>query len=281
MTNHLLVGRRKLGVGRLLLAVLVSAVFAASAAAQTSYVLGPQDVVNITVLGETDLSRKYTIEQDGTFTFPLIGRVTARGLTLRALEQELKTKLVNGGFLKNPEVSVAVDAYQSQRIMVWGQVNNPGEYQLAGDMTLLSALAKAGSITATAGREAVIIRAAKKAVDDGPAPEPEIVRVDLVDLQAGNMSLNVQLMDGDTINIPKAQSAFVSGHVKTPGGYAVDQGMTVLQVLALAGGLTDRGSDRRINILRTVDGKKKEYKGVKLTAPVLPGDTIVVGQRIF
>ena len=57
-----------------------------SAAAQTSYVLGPQDVVNVTVFGEPDLSRKYTIEQDGTFTFPLIGRVTARGLTLRELE---------------------------------------------------------------------------------------------------------------------------------------------------------------------------------------------------
>src|SRR5215207_5836306 len=207
MTNHLLFGRWELGFGSLLLAVLLSTGSAAPAAAQTSYVLGPQDVVNITVLGETDLSRKYTIEQDGTFTFPLIGRVTARGLTLRALEQELKTKLLSGGFLKNPEVSVAVDAYQSQRIMVWGQVNQPGEYQLAGDTTLLSALAKAGSITASAGREAVIIRAAKKAVADGPPAEPEILRVDLVDLQAGNMSLNVQLVDGDTINIPKAQSA--------------------------------------------------------------------------
>ena len=262
-------------------AILFCTGIAAAAAAQNSYVLGPQDVVNVTVLGETDLSRKYTIEQDGTFTFPLIGRVTARGLTLRALEQELKTKLVSGGFLKNPEVSVAVDAYQSQRIMVWGQVNQPGEYQLTGDMTLLSAIAKAGSITSSAGREAVIVRNPKKAVADGPTPDPEIVRVDLIDLQAGNMSLNIQLRDGDTINIPKAQFAFVSGHVKTPGGYAVDQGMTVLQVLALAGGLTDRGSDRRINILRTVDGKKKEYAGVKLSAPVLPGDTIVVGQRIF
>ena len=263
------------------LAILFCTGIAAAAAAQNSYVLGPQDVVNVTVLGETDLSRKYTIEQDGTFTFPLIGRVTARGLTLRALEQELKTKLVSGGFLKNPEVSVAVDAYQSQRIMVWGQVNQPGEYQLTGDMTLLSAIAKAGSITSSAGREAVIVRNPKKAIADGPTPDPEIVRVDLIDLQAGNMSLNIQLRDGDTINIPKAQFAFVSGHVKTPGGYAVDQGMTVLQVLALAGGLTDRGSDRRINILRTVDGKKKEYAGVKLSAPVLPGDTIVVGQRIF
>ena len=249
-------------------------------AAQTNYVLGPQDVLNITVLGEEDLSRKYTIEQDGSFTFPLIGRVTARGLTLRDLEQDLKKKLVTGGYLKNPEVSVAVDTYQSQRIMVWGQVNQPGEYQLAGDMTLLSALAKAGSITASAGRDAVIVRAPKKGAD-GAAAEPEIVRIDLNDLQAGNMALNIPLRDGDTINIPKAQSVFISGHVKTPGGYPVDEGMTVLQVLSLAGGLTDRGSDKRINVIRTIDGKKKEMKGVKLTSVVLPGDTIVVGQRLF
>ena len=253
----------------------------ATAPAQTNYVLGPQDVLNITVLGETDLSRKYTIEQDGSFTFPLIGRVTARGLTLRALEQELKTKLVGGGYLKNPEISVAIDAYQSQRIMVWGEVNQPNEYQLTGDMTLLSALAKAGSITANAGREAVIIRAPRKGRPEGTPAVPEILRIDLKELQAGNMALNIPLMDGDTINVPKAQSVFVSGHVKTPGAYPVEAEMTVLQVLSLAGGLTDRGSDKRINITRTVDGKKKDLKGVKLTSVVQPGDTIVVGQRIF
>ncbi|CAN5704810.1 hypothetical protein BH24ACI5_BH24ACI5_19330 [soil metagenome] len=253
----------------------------ATGPAQTNYVLGPQDVVNITVLGEEDLSRKYTIEQDGSFTFPLIGRVTARGLTIRALEEQLKTKLVAGGYLKNPEVSVAIDAYQSQRIMVWGEVNQPNEYQLTGDMTLLSALAKAGSITANAGRVAVIIRAPRKGSLEGTPPEPEILRIDLNDLQAGNMALNIPLMDGDTINVPKAQSVFVSGQVKNPGAYPVDEGITVLQVLSLAGGLTDRGSDKRINITRTVDGKKKELKGVKLTSVVQPGDTIVVGQRIF
>jgi polysaccharide export outer membrane protein len=262
--------------------LLLAAAAAPRALAQTNYVLGPQDVLNITVLGEEDLSRKYTIEQDGTFTFPLIGRITARGLTLRALEQELKTRLISGGFLKNPEVSVAVDAYQSQRIMVWGQVNNPGEYQLSGDTTLLSALAKAGSVTANAGREAVIVRPAKdpKGVNGNP-PEPEVIKVDLRELQEGNLALNVPLRDGDTINVPKAQSVFVSGQVKNPGGYTVEQGMTVLQVLSLAGGLTDRGSDRRISILRIIKGKQDELKGVKLTALVEPGDTIVVGQRIF
>ena len=112
--------------------LLWSCIGSSAASAQTNYVLGAQDVVNITVLGEDDLSRKYTIEQDGSFTFPLIGRVTARGLPLRALEQELRTKLISGGFLKNPEVSVAVDAYQSQRIMVWGQVNQPGDTIVVG-----------------------------------------------------------------------------------------------------------------------------------------------------
>ena len=261
--------------------IVLLGAFAPALQAQTNYVLGPQDVLNINVLGEEDLSRKYTIEQDGTFTFPLIGRVTARGLTLRSLEQELRTKLITGGFLKNPEISVAVDAYQSQRIMIWGQVNNPGEYQLSGDTTLLSALAKAGSITPGAGSEAVIVRAGKGQEADGTPSEPEIIRIDLTELQEGNLALNIPLRDGDTINVPKAQSVFVAGHVKNPGGYAVEEGMTVHQVLALAGGLTDRGSDRRINITRAIDGKKKELKGVKLTSLVQPGDMIVVGQRIF
>lgn len=247
------------------------------AGAQTSYVLGPQDIINVTVLGEEDLSRKYTIEQDGTFTFPLIGRVTARGLTLRALEDQLRKKLVDGGYYRNPEISVAIDAYQSQRITVVGKVNAPGEYTLTGDMTLLSALAKAGFVTPDAGREALLVRRRPA----GSTEENEIIRVDLVKLQAGDMALNLTLRDGDTINVPKAQMAFINGQVKSPGAYAVDDGMTVLQFLSLAGGLTDRGSDKRINILRIAAGQQKEIKGVKLTDLVEPGDTITVGSRIW
>ena len=71
--------------------------------AQTDYVVGPQDVLTITVFGEAELSGKYTVEQDGTFTFPLIGRVKAGGMTLRELEQELKKQLADG-YLKNPQV---------------------------------------------------------------------------------------------------------------------------------------------------------------------------------
>ncbi len=251
--------------------------FAASAPGQTDYIVGAQDVLTVTVFGETELSGKYTVEQDGTFTFPQIGRVKAGGLTLRALEQELTGKLADG-YLKNPQVAVAIENYRSQRILVMGEVRTPGEYQLNGEMTLLSALARAGSTTPTAGHEATIVRRRR-------APTPgeeatEVLKVDLAALQAGNLALNVILRDGDTINVPKAQSVFVAGQVKTPGAYAVEPGTTVLQVLSLAGGLTDRGSDNRIRIQRTVNGKKVEVSA-RLTDTVKPGDTIIVRERFF
>lgn len=253
-------------------ALLAAATF--SLHAQNDYLVGAQDVLTVTVFGEAEFSGKYTVEQDGTFTFPQLGRIKAGGSTLRALEQELKKQLADG-YLKNPQVAVAVETYRSQRILVLGEVRSPGEYQLTGEMTLLAALARAGSTTAGASHEVVVVRSARQR-----GGEPEVVRIDLNELQSGNIALNLPLQDGDTINVPKAQSVFVTGQVKSSGAYAVERGTTVLQALSLAGGLTDRGADGRIRILRTVNGKKVEIKA-KLTDSVEPGDTIVVPERYF
>ena len=253
--------------------------------AQTDYLVGAQDVLTITVFGEPELSGKYTVEQDGTFTYPQIGRLKAGGLTLRDLEADLKKKLADG-YLKNPQVAVAIETYRSQRILIMGEVRSPGEYQLNGEMTLLAALLRAGSTSATAGHEVLVVRAPKRSAasaasgTSGESHDPEILRIDLAELQAGNLALNMRLQDGDTINVPKAQSVFVTGQVKSPGGYAVDRGTTVLQILSLAGGVTDRGAEGRVHILRTVDGKQKDLKA-KLTDLVEPGDTIVVPERFF
>jgi polysaccharide export outer membrane protein len=262
------------------LAVVSLSLGAAPAAGQTDYKIGPQDVLTVTVFGEADLSGKYTVEQDGTFTFPLIGRVKAGGITMRAFEQELKRQLADG-FLKNPSVSIAIETYRSQRILVMGEVRSPGEYQLTGDMTLLSALARAGGTAPAASREVVIVRSRRVASNgDGGGAEAEVLRIDLAELQGGNMALNVSLQDGDTVNVPKAQSVFVAGQVKTPGAYGVERGTTVLQVLSLAGGLTERGADSRIKIQRLVKGKLKEIKA-KLTDVVEPGDTVIVPEKFF
>lgn len=267
---------------QLLRIVAVCLFTAPLAGAQTDYQIGAQDVLTINVFGEQDLSGKYTVEQDGTFTFPLIGRVKAGGETLRVVEQELKKRLADG-FLRNPQVTVSIETYRSQRILVMGEVRSPAEYQLTGDMTLLAALARAGGTLPTASHKAVIVRAPRHTPTTGgngtPGPA-EIINVDLAELQAGNLALNIALLDGDTINIPKAQAVIVTGEVKTPGAVLIEQGATVLQVLALAGGLTERGSDGRIKIQRTVKGVRIELKA-KLTDVVAPGDTIIVPAKFF
>ena len=271
-----------------------------SAEAQTDYRIGPQDVLSIQVLGEPELTNKFTVEQDGTFTFPYIGRVKAAGLTLREFEQAL-IKALSPEYLKNPQVTVSFETYRSQKILVMGEVHTPGEYLLNGDTTLLAALARAGSTTLTAGHEALIIRPRRRADgsadagggvdvptndDSGTNTEldpsgSEIIRVDLSELSAGNLSRNITLMDGDTVNIPKAQLVFVSGFVKAPGGYPVERNdTTVLQMLTLAGGLTDRGRSSGIQIQRTVKGKKVDIN-VKPTDIVQPGDLIIVKAKFF
>ena len=252
----------------------------AALAQQTDYRIGAQDVLNITVFGESDLSAKYTVEQDGTFTFPLIGRVTAGGVTLREVEQDVRKRLADG-YLRNPQVTVNVETYRSQRILVLGEVRAPGEYQLTGDTTLLAALARAGSTTPAAAHEAVIVRSPRRSTSIGePNEAAEIIKIDLVALQAGNIALNLSLQDGDTVNVPKAQSVFVSGYVRAPGAYPVEADTSVLQVLSLAGGVTDRGAANRITVQRTVKGKKVEVKA-KLTDAVQPGDTVIVPEKYF
>ncbi len=252
---------------------------------QTDYVVGPQDVLAITVWDQPDLNNKFTVEADGSFTFPMIGRVQAGGLTLRQVEAELRKRLADGYF-KNPQLTVAVDTYRSQRVFIIGEVRTPGTYVLTGNMSLVEALSRAGSTTAAASHEAVIVRAREGKAGDGPtlpdqAEAGEVVRVQLKDLQSGDLSNNIPLRDGDTIVVPRAEMVYVFGQVKNPGAYPLQaQETTVMQALALAGGVTDRGSTGRIKISRLVDGEKKELK-VKLSDLVLPGDTIIVPERFF
>jgi len=258
---------------------------ASSAAAQSAadYLIGPQDVLSIQVFDQTDLGGKYTVETDGTFSFPLIGRVKAAGMTLRGFETELKRKLADGYF-KNPQVTVGVETYRSQRVFVMGEVRGPGPVPLTGGMTLIEALARAGSTLPTASGEVAIVRAprgAKGPVMPNEEKDIDVVRASIKDLESGAMSQNVELHDGDTIFVPRAESIYVFGQVKNPGAYAlVQRDTTVLQALSLAGGVTENGAMNRVKVIRIVNRDKKELK-VKLTDMVRPGDTVVVPERFF
>jgi polysaccharide export outer membrane protein len=266
-------------ISRLTLCVLL---LSATVSAQTDYMIGVQDVITITVYDQADLTGKFTVDADGSLTFPLIGRIKAAGLTLRGLEDDLKKRLADG-YIRNPQVSASIESFRSQRIFVMGEVRAPGAYQLSGDMSIIEAIARAGSTTPQASDEAMIVRP-KEGQTGGPVlpvdADSTVIRINLREIQEGALSKNVQLRDGDTVVVQKARSVYVFGQVKAPGAYAFDKDTTVLQALSLAGGVTDRGSTGRVKVVRAVDGKKKELK-VKLTDIVEPGDTIIVGERFF
>lgn len=245
------------------------------------YTIGAQDVLSITVFDQADLSGKYPVELDGTFSFPLVGRVTAGGMSVRQFENELRKKL-SDGYFRNPQITVSVEQYRSQRVFIIGEVRAAGTYPLTGDMTLIEALAKAGSTSPAASDEVLVVRGqgAKGPVLPGQASDTDIQRFNLKDLQSGTLAQNPNLRDGDTIYVARAELVYVFGQVKNPGSYAIKSDTTILQALSLAGGVTENGAMNRVKVIRILNGEKREVK-VKLTDLVRPGDTVVVPERFF
>jgi polysaccharide export outer membrane protein len=251
--------------------------------AKTEYTINAQDILNVQVFDEPDLSTKYRVEADGMITFPLIGRVPASGLTLREFQDRLRASLA-AGYIKNPQVRVDIDAYKSQSVYVIGEVRSPGKIAIAGTMSLIEALALAGSPTVAASSELIVVHPKKAKPGAATLPDEDAdadrTRVNIKDLQVGKAGLDIALQDGDTIFVPKAQQIYITGQVRNPGSYVLDPGMTLLQALALAGGISDRGSDRRIKIIRIVNNKRSEVDA-KMTDIIQANDTIEVGQRFF
>ncbi len=247
----------------------------APAIPQDNYIIGAQDQLSITVFGEPDLTGKYRVENDGSFTFPLLGRVQAATRTLKDLQTSL-TSLLSNGYLRNPQVRVEIDQYKSQRVFVSGAVRTPGPITMSGSgMTLLEALALAGSPTADASNEVIIVHPPQPGQSQG-----EQLRVNRRDLELGRAGADVVLRDGTIINVPTAQRFYVDGQVRNPGYYVLDPGMTVQQAIVLAGGLSDRGSDRGMTATRVVDGKTTEVS-LRLEDKVLANDVIRIRSRFF
>ena len=252
--------------------------------ALTGYLVGPQDELRITVFDEAALSGTYMVDGDGSITFPLLGRVSVDGLTLREIQDEITRQLADG-FLVNPQVSSQIEEYRRQSVYVLGEVGSPGIYRLSGSLNLIEVLVQAGGVTAQAGNEVHIIRSTGGETSAGPVleqdddPEVELTVVSLEDIRTGRLAL-VTIRDGDTVNVPKAETFYVLGQVASPGSYVWTLGMTVQQAIALARGYTNRGSSRGIRITRTVDGQRIEV-GVDEDDLVQPGDTINIRARRF
>lgn len=273
------------------LVALAPAVLAGQAAAvpqpPPTYLVGPSDVLAIKVLDEPSLSGEFNVDSDGTITFPYLQRVKVVGLTLR----EVETLIAGGlrdGYVRRAEVSAEIKTYRSRSIYVMGEVKAPGKYNIDGPVTLLELIARAGSFTNTAGPQLIVQRykdgiaaaVATAPAAPGSTDSAELLRVNIEDLKQGRFTANFLLQDSDTIIVPAADRFYVTGFVKTPGAFVLRPGMTVQQAIAEAGGLTERGSTRRLKINRNVNGKDVEIS-VKMTDLVRANDTIKVPQRLI
>ena len=239
------------------------------------YVIGPQDNLSIIVSDEADLTGKYRVDSDGTISMPYLSRVPLAGLSLAEAQDKI-TKMLKAGYLVNPQVRIEVDQFKARNVLVTGEVRQPGKVTLPGTtMSLLEALALAGSPTQNASNDVLVMHPPKPGER---APEP--IMVNRKDLELGKVGRDLVLQDGDIVNVPVAKRFYISGFIRNPGSFVLDTGTTVAQAIILAGGLNDRGSDRRLTIIRSEGGKSVEIPA-KMEDKVQPNDEIKVKSRFF
>ncbi|MFA7535199.1 MAG: SLBB domain-containing protein [Desulfuromonadales bacterium] len=257
----------------LLLGALLSA--GPGHAVDNNYRIGEGDIIRITVYDNPDLTTQTRVTSNGTINFPLIGTVQIGALSVGQVAEAIAGRL-SGGYLVDPQVAVFVEEFRSQKAVIMGEVATPGLYELSGHTTLLQLISKAGGVTPDADDTVSIRRTA-----EGRAGE-QVVTVDLQKiLETGDPSLDVAILDGDSIFVNKAGVFYVTGEVRKPDSYRLEKGISVITAITKAGGFTELASKGKVRIIRKIDGREKTITNVSLHEPVQVNDVIVVPESFF
>lgn len=250
------------------------------------HTLGPGDVLRVSVYDNPDLSQEVTIEADGAFSYPLIGRVQAAGLPVRQLESLLAQRFAEG-YLVSPQVGVTVTQHKSQQVYVMGAVKAPGPYALQRQTTLLEALSAAGGPTPEAGFEVILTHAAdKQALSSGTsagsaaANGQPVMRVSLEQLMAGGVPQPITLQDGDVIYVPEGAFVYVTGEIQRPGRVRLEKDTTIQKIVTLSGGFTKFAATKSMTVQRMVNGKRREFQA-GLNDLLQAEDVVVVHPSLF
>ncbi|MCA1977674.1 MAG: polysaccharide export protein EpsE [Thiobacillus sp.] len=242
--------------------------------ADSEYRMGTGDVVRITVYGNPDLTTEARVGESGSITFPLIGQVKAAGQTPAAVEKDVASRLSKGGFIVDPNVNLNVVQYRGQQVSVLGRVNRPGKYNLERSSRVTDVLALAGGVIIDGADTATLVR-----TRDG---KTEYRDIDLIALfRPGGETNDVPVQDGDILNVARQPMFYIYGEVQRPGAFRLEQNMSVVQALSLGGGVTPRGTQRGIRILRRDDKGGMQEIEVKLADPVKKDDVIYVKESLF
>jgi len=224
---------------------------AASGGSSSELRLGAGDLLELKVFNAPELSEVLRVSGAGEITVPLVGPTKVAGLTAEQAQKDIEQRLVSGGFLRDPHVNILVKEFASQGISVLGEVARPGIYPLLGSPRLFDALSAAGGTTSRAGKMVYVIHREHPSAGNAILLSQDPKRA---------LAQNVFLQLGDTVMVSRAGIVYVSGDVKTPGGYVMnnDDSLTVLQALALAQGVNPTASTKNVRIIRRKDGKLQE-----------------------
>lgn len=224
----------------------------ATSAAAAAYVVGPGDILEVTVIGQDDVSRSTTVQPDGRFTMPLLGDIEVAGKTVSEI-QHLITEALSKDFLVNPRVEVRVREYASQFALVLGEVMNPGRRALRGGTRLIDVLIESGGFRPGASGEILVQRT------DGTFPNGEkAIRFRLGNTagmtEADRTNAELPLKNGDVVTAAPKYFVTVDGEVARPGRVVVENDLTLLGVIAQSGGLAKFASTKVRIIRKKADG---------------------------
>ena len=272
-----------LGQASLVAAVLLCLPLTVAAAppsiSNESYIVGPEDIVEIQVWDNKDLHHVGFVRPDGKTSLPLLGEIDAAGKTVKALQDELMAQYAKK--VKDPLVTVIIREIKSRPVYFVGGFGKPGPLQLTRDLNLLQALSVIGGVAAGADAEkGYLLRGDKR------------IGIDFRQMiEKGDLSQNTQLEPGDTFVVPVAESVYMQGEVKSPGLVKYTTDLTLVKAITQVGGVTPMASPGRVDILRK-EGEKRVRMRVDLDnmlrAPeanpdlkLRPEDIIFVPQRLF
>jgi polysaccharide export outer membrane protein len=225
--------------------------------------LGNGDAVRVTVFQQPDLTTDARVTERGTIKLPLVGDVKVAGMSLAEAGKQIAEELERGQYLKNPQVSVALTTLRSRQVSVLGLVARPGRYALDDTSSnLADVIAAAGGIAAGGADTISVLRDGKEH------------RIDV-------LAKPFQLKGGDTVNVERAPVFYIYGEVTRSGAYRLEPNMTVMQAIAAGGGITPRGSDRRLKMRRPNDKGKLVETDAKLQDRVRADDVIIVKESLF
>ena len=231
---------------------------APSTIAPQDYRIGPEDVLAISVTDAPEFSGKFRVNQSGYLVMTSLPTpVKAAGLTPTELSNELRKSLEDAKLYRDPTVNVFVEEYRSQSVTVVGAVTKPGLYPLQKRTTVIQAVSEAGLLPTTGNRITLISAKA----DAGATQTAQTF--ELGKLMSGkDPSVNVEVRDGDVINVATADVVYVVGAVTKPGGFVQQDRSTAvsaLQAIALAEGFTSVAAQHNSLIIRrNPDGTARE-----------------------